>query len=143
MRRKDRVMTVVRSPWSVVSKSVFWFALCAMLLALCLPAQAQQPKKVPRIGVLLPGSSPAKIDVMAPGGANLSASPNVRIDVAFSNERKAGRGSGQDGGSRTERGVQESGGREVSQSRSSIGGGDSASFGNIELVSLSLGEAIW
>ena len=26
--------------------------LCAMLLALCLPVQAQQPKKVPRIGYL-------------------------------------------------------------------------------------------
>jgi putative ABC transport system substrate-binding protein len=27
-------------------------ALCAMLLALCLPAEAQQPTKVPRIGYL-------------------------------------------------------------------------------------------
>jgi hypothetical protein len=31
------------------------FALCAMLFALCLPAQAQQPKKVPRIGYLSGG----------------------------------------------------------------------------------------
>jgi putative tryptophan/tyrosine transport system substrate-binding protein len=28
------------------------FALCAMLFALCLPAEAQQPKKIPRIGFL-------------------------------------------------------------------------------------------
>ena len=28
------------------------FALCAMLFALCLPAEAQQPKKVHRIGYL-------------------------------------------------------------------------------------------
>ena len=28
------------------------FALCAMLFALCLPAEAQQPKKIPRIGYL-------------------------------------------------------------------------------------------
>src|SRR5262245_24753559 len=28
------------------------FALCAMLLALCASAEAQQPKKVPRIGYL-------------------------------------------------------------------------------------------
>src|SRR4029450_7138762 len=28
------------------------FGLCAMLLALCLPAHAQQPAKVPRIGFL-------------------------------------------------------------------------------------------
>lgn len=35
-----------------MSKSVFWFTLCAMLLALCLPAQAQQGSTVPRIGYL-------------------------------------------------------------------------------------------
>ena len=29
------------------------FALCAMLFALCSSAEAQQPKKVPRIGVLI------------------------------------------------------------------------------------------
>jgi putative ABC transport system substrate-binding protein len=45
-------MTVVRSPWSVVSKAILCLALCAMLFALCLPAGAQQPKKVPRIGYL-------------------------------------------------------------------------------------------
>jgi hypothetical protein len=28
------------------------FALCAMLFALCFPAEAQEPKKVPRIGYL-------------------------------------------------------------------------------------------
>ena len=33
-----------------MSKKVFCLALCAMLLALCFPAEAQQPKKVPRIG---------------------------------------------------------------------------------------------
>jgi putative ABC transport system substrate-binding protein len=33
--------------------------LCAMLLALCLPAEAQQPKKVPRIGFLSAGSMPS------------------------------------------------------------------------------------
>jgi hypothetical protein len=31
---------------------VFGFALCAMVFALCVPAEAQQPKKVPRIGYL-------------------------------------------------------------------------------------------
>jgi ABC-type uncharacterized transport system substrate-binding protein len=37
------------------------FALCAMLFALCVSAEAQQPKKAHRIGFLLPGSptSPA------------------------------------------------------------------------------------
>jgi putative tryptophan/tyrosine transport system substrate-binding protein len=35
-----------------MSKKVFLLALCAMLLALCFPAEAQQPAKIPRIGYL-------------------------------------------------------------------------------------------
>jgi len=45
-------MKVVTSQWSVVSKIIFRIALSSMLLALCFPAQAQQPKKVYRIGYL-------------------------------------------------------------------------------------------
>jgi ABC-type uncharacterized transport system substrate-binding protein len=45
-------MTVVHSLWSVVGRSVFCLALCALLLARCLPVSAQQPKKVPRIGYI-------------------------------------------------------------------------------------------
>ena len=45
-------MTTVSSQRSAVSKSIFWFALCAMLIALCGSVEAQQPKKVPRIGFL-------------------------------------------------------------------------------------------
>jgi len=37
-------------------KKIVCFALCAMLLALCPPAYAQQPK-VYRIGILLPGGA--------------------------------------------------------------------------------------
>jgi putative ABC transport system substrate-binding protein len=44
-------MRVVSSPWSVVSKSAFCLALCAMLFALCGGVEAQQAK-VHRIGVL-------------------------------------------------------------------------------------------
>src|SRR5438046_10091286 len=33
-------------------KTVISFALCAMLLALCFSAEAQQPAKIPRIGFL-------------------------------------------------------------------------------------------
>ena len=40
-----------------MSKNVFRFALGAMLLAVCLPAGAQQPTKVPRIGLLGGGSA--------------------------------------------------------------------------------------
>ncbi len=35
-------------------KNVIRLAFCAMLFALCLPAEAQQPKKVPRLGYLSP-----------------------------------------------------------------------------------------
>jgi putative ABC transport system substrate-binding protein len=35
-------------------KSVICLTLCAMLLALCVSTNAQQPKKVPRIGFLSP-----------------------------------------------------------------------------------------
>ncbi len=45
-------MTVVRSPWSVVGRSIFGLTLGAMLLALSFPALAQQPGKVHRIGYL-------------------------------------------------------------------------------------------
>jgi hypothetical protein len=36
----------------LMRKRFFGFAFCAMLLALCIPAQAQQPTKVARIGYL-------------------------------------------------------------------------------------------
>ena len=36
----------------LMRKEFFGFALCAMHFALCLPAHAQQPAKVPRIGFL-------------------------------------------------------------------------------------------
>jgi putative ABC transport system substrate-binding protein len=45
-------MTVVSTQWSVVSKRIFRFALCAMIFALSYSASAQQPTKVPRIGYL-------------------------------------------------------------------------------------------
>ena len=52
-----RSMTVVRSPWSVVSKAILCLALCAMLFALSYSASAQQPKKVPRIGFIVGASA--------------------------------------------------------------------------------------
>ncbi len=42
-------MKVVSSQWSVV-RSAICFALWGLLFALCVPVQAQQAKKVPRIG---------------------------------------------------------------------------------------------
>ncbi len=49
-------MKVVSGQRSVVSKSVFSFALSAILFALCSTVNAQQPKKVFRIGYLTPGT---------------------------------------------------------------------------------------
>jgi putative tryptophan/tyrosine transport system substrate-binding protein len=47
------------------------YALCAMLFALCFPAEAQQPKSVPRIGYLSSDLHPA--DSRAPAPHNLEA----------------------------------------------------------------------
>ena len=55
-------MIVVRGLWSVVGRSVFCRALCALLLALSFPASAQQPTKVPRIGRL--GASSLSADLV-------------------------------------------------------------------------------
>jgi len=54
-------MTVVRSQWSVVGKSVFLFALTAVLFALCFSAEAQQSKKVLRIRYLTANTSSAEL----------------------------------------------------------------------------------
>jgi putative tryptophan/tyrosine transport system substrate-binding protein len=40
-----------------MSKKICYFALCALLLVLGIPAEAQQVKKVPRIGLLVPFSA--------------------------------------------------------------------------------------
>jgi len=45
-----------------MKKKITVLTLCAMLYALCLPAQAQQPKKVPRIGCLYAGSPSTQSD---------------------------------------------------------------------------------
>ena len=41
----------------ITQHSVLFFALCAMLFAPSLPVGAQQPKKVPRVGLLISASS--------------------------------------------------------------------------------------
>jgi putative ABC transport system substrate-binding protein len=45
-------MKVVGRQWAAIRHSVFRIALCALLFALCLPAEAQQPGKIFRIGYL-------------------------------------------------------------------------------------------
>jgi putative ABC transport system substrate-binding protein len=59
----------VRTHWSLVNNSVC-FALCASLLALSHSAEAQQPKKIPRIGYLFanfPTTSPARREAFRQG----------------------------------------------------------------------------
>jgi hypothetical protein len=51
-------------------RKIFCFGLCALVYALCLSAEAQQPKKVPQVGILMPVSS----TVAAP---NIEASAKV------------------------------------------------------------------
>jgi putative ABC transport system substrate-binding protein len=41
----------------LMRKKIFGIALCAMLFTLSLPAQAQQPARIPRIGILSPSSA--------------------------------------------------------------------------------------
>jgi putative tryptophan/tyrosine transport system substrate-binding protein len=50
---KDR--SRARASALIVRRSALLFALSAMLFTLCVSAQAQQPKKIPRIGALFPG----------------------------------------------------------------------------------------
>ena len=49
----DFGFSIGRSEW----KKIFCLGLCALLLALCVPAQAQQSAKVPRIAYLHPGTA--------------------------------------------------------------------------------------
>jgi len=51
-------MIAVRSQWSVIAKSVFGFALCAVVLARCASADAQQQRKAVRVGEIVFRSRP-------------------------------------------------------------------------------------
>ena len=56
-------MKCVNGQWSVVMKSVFGFALCAILSSFSAPAHAQQPGKVFRVG-FLDSSTPSGIAIL-------------------------------------------------------------------------------
>ena len=60
---KGDSMNAVGRQWSVVSKRVFYLALSAMLFALCVPALAQQPKKLPRVCYLGSGAREAAMNL--------------------------------------------------------------------------------
>jgi putative tryptophan/tyrosine transport system substrate-binding protein len=54
--RSQNPQSEIRNPQFLGLICALVFALCSLLLAPCSSAQAQQPKKVPRIGYLLPGN---------------------------------------------------------------------------------------
>ena len=71
-------MKVVGSQWSVVGKSIFFFALCALLFALCFPVHAQrQPKKIPRIGYV------RFVGTTSPLGSNVEAFRRGLRDLGY------------------------------------------------------------
>ena len=59
-----------------MKKQITGFALCALLFALSFSAEAQQPKKIPRIGYLSSSfpSSPARIEAFRQACASLATS---------------------------------------------------------------------
>ena len=72
-----------------------------------------------------------------------SEPPNVRIDVAFGKKWKAGREREKGSESTTNGRVSQSGSTKVSESGVAVGGGSGAGVGSIELVSLSMEQALW
>jgi len=76
-----------------MSKRIFCFALSALLCALSFPAQAQQPKKVPRIGVfvgtLAASSDSARIEAFRQGLRELGyvEGQNIAIEYRYAEGR--------------------------------------------------------
>lgn len=60
--------------------NVMQFCLCTMLLALGFPAQAQQPKKIPRIGYLFIGLQPPKEFLQAMAQLGYVEGKNITFD---------------------------------------------------------------
>ena len=73
----------------------------------------------------------------------LTIPPNVRIDVACEKKWKAGREREKGSESTTNGRVSQSGSTKVSESGVAVGGGSGAGVGSIELVSLSMEQALW
>jgi len=66
-------------------KNVLRFALCAMLFALCVPASAQQPEKMPRIGYLSLTGSVISIEAFRQGLRDLGYIEGKNILVEYRN----------------------------------------------------------
>src|SRR5499426_2173936 len=77
-----------------MNRKITVLTLCAMLLALCLPARAQQPKKIPRIGYLIGQSrstAAVRIDPFRQGLRKLGYVEGKNIVIEWgSSEEKLG-----------------------------------------------------
>jgi len=77
-----------------MNRKITVLTLCAMLLALCLPARAQQPKKIPRIGYLIGQSrstAAVRIDPFRQGLRELGYVEGKNIVIEWgSSEEKLG-----------------------------------------------------
>jgi putative ABC transport system substrate-binding protein len=81
-------MRAFRTQWSGARESIFFFALCAALVALCSFAEAQQPAKVPRIGMLVNGTASSHkfmIDEFHQGLRDLgySEAKNIYFEIRY------------------------------------------------------------
>ncbi len=94
-RFRHKTSTVVRREGEMNKRKLGCFALSAMLLALCVSAEAQQPKKVPRIGVLSPSSSGFSplLDAFRQGLRELGyiEGQNIAIEYRFAEVNPASR----------------------------------------------------
>ena len=68
-----------------MKKKIIGFTLSAVLFALCFPAEAQQPKKVPRIGYQSAGSSGERQEAFRQGLRELGyvEGQNIAIEWRF------------------------------------------------------------
>ena len=79
-----------------MNKKIYWLALGAMLFALCMPAEAQQSTKIPRIGYLSgssPSTSPARRKAFLQGLRELGyvEGKNIVIEWRYAEEGKLDR----------------------------------------------------
>jgi hypothetical protein len=79
---------VVRRKETRINQKTFTVALCAILFALCFSVEAQQVKKIPLIGVLIPGSQATyaiRIDAFRSGLRELGyiEGQNIAIEARY------------------------------------------------------------
>jgi putative tryptophan/tyrosine transport system substrate-binding protein len=75
-----------------MSQKIFGFTLSAVLFALCFSAEAQQPGKVPRIGVLLAGSGggPGELKAFRQGLQDLGYIEDKNITIEYTKGKPEG-----------------------------------------------------